>query len=68
MREDLSLSPDDSVMVSEMAGTDLRCSSVVTEVKVEGPAIEAYSFHIEHPLAGLTRMDLIAALAFGGGH
>jgi hypothetical protein len=29
---------------------------------------EPYAFHIEQALGELVRMDLIAALAFGGGH
>lgn len=68
VREELSLSPGDSVTIGEKPGTDPRCSSIVTEVRVEGADVDAYSFHIEHPLAELSRMDLIASLAFGGGH
>jgi hypothetical protein len=53
-----------------MPGTDPRCSPVVTQVAVGASAAgsQAYAFHIERPLAELVRMDLVAALAFGGGH
>jgi hypothetical protein len=68
VRGDLSLDPDASVTIAEKPGNDPRCSPVVTEVAVANPDGEAYSFHIERPLAELERMDLIAALAFGGGH
>lgn len=68
VREDLSLDPAASVSIGEKPGTDPRCSPVVTEVAVANPDGDAYSFHIERPLAELQRMDLIAALAFGGGH
>ncbi len=68
VREELALGQETSVAITEQPGTDPRCSPVVTKVVI-GPADQApYSFHVEHPLAELTRMDLIAALAFGGGH
>ncbi len=68
-REELSLDPAQSVTISEQAGTDPRCSPIVTVVSVGATAESAaYSFHIERPLADLVRMDLIAAMAFGGGH
>ena len=68
VREELGLEPAARVQVSEKPGTDPRCSPVVTEVAVDGAGQEPYTFHIERPLAELVRMDLIAALAFGGGH
>lgn len=69
VREELRLHPGQSVAISELPGADPRCSPVVTEVAV-GPTAEsaAYSFHIERALDELVRMDLVAALAFGGGH
>ena len=67
VREELSLDAGASVRITEMPGTDPRCSPVVTEVAVSS-AGDAYSFHIERPLGELDRMDLISALAFGGGH
>jgi len=70
VREELALDSGQTVGIRELPGTDPRCSPVVTEVVV-GPSVvgdEPYSFHIEQPLAELVRMDLIAALAFGGGH
>ena len=69
VREELRLDPAQSVEISELPGTDPRCSPIVTQVAV-GPTAEsaAYSFHIERPLGELVRMDLVAALAFGGGH
>ncbi|MDP9452230.1 MAG: hypothetical protein M3P97_02305 [Actinomycetota bacterium] len=68
VREELSVDASASVEITEKPGTDPRCSPVVTEVAVAPPGGEAYSFHIERPLAELERMDLIAAVAFGGGH
>ncbi len=68
VREELSLAPDERVAIREKPGTDPRCSSVVTEVAVKPDAAGGYVFHVEQPLADLTRMDLIAAIAFGGGH
>lgn len=68
VREDLSLDGAATVAIAEKPGTDPRCSPVVTEVAVTNPGGDSYSFHIERPLAELERMDLVAALAFGGGH
>ena len=68
VREELNLEPAAKVRIGEKAGTDPRCSPVITEVGVDGDGGESYSFHIERPLGELVRMDLVAALAFGGGH
>ncbi len=69
VREELRLDESQSVEIREMPGTDPRCSPIVTEVAVgAGAGAEAYAFHIERPLDDLVRMDLVAALAFGGGH
>jgi hypothetical protein len=68
VREELALEPAATVRITEKPGTDPRCSPVVTEVAVGGGGQEPYSFHVERPLGELVRMDLIAALAFGGGH
>ena len=69
VREELSLEDAQAVEIREMPGTDPRCSPSVTEVAVGAAAgAEAYAFHIERPLDELVRMDLVAALAFGGGH
>ena len=68
VREELGLEPDASVQISEKPGTDPRCSETVTEVAVASPGQQPYAFHIEAPLGQLTRMDLLAALAFGGSH
>ncbi len=69
VRDELGLDNAQSVQIREMPGTDPRCSPVVTEVAVgAGAGAEAYAFHIERPLDELVRMDLVAALAFGGGH
>ena len=68
VREELRLGPEAGVAIAEKPGNDPRCSPVVTEVAVESPDQEPYSFHIERPLGELVRMDLVAALAFGGGH
>ena len=69
VREELHLEADQDVTIAEMPGTDPRCSPIVTQVTV-GPTAgaEEYAFHIERPLGELVRMDVIAALAFGGGH
>ena len=68
VREELQLGADTSVEIGEKPGTDPRCSPVITEVAISCPGEDPYTFHIERPLDELTRMDLIAALAFGGGH
>ena len=69
VREELTLEPDQTVDIAEMPGNDPRCSPVVTQVSVGAtPSGAAYAFHIERPLEELVRMDLVAALAFGGGH
>ncbi len=68
VRHELKLDETATVGVSEAPGTDPRCSPVVTVVEIASPDEGSYAFHIERPLAELTDMDLIAALAFGGGH
>ncbi len=69
VREELSLAPAQPIEITEMPGNDPRCSPVVTQVSVGAAGTaEPYAFHIERPLDELVRMDLIAALAFGGGH
>lgn len=68
VREELSLHPQASVEIAEQPGTDPRCSELVTQVAVAQPDEDPYSFHIEQPLAELRRIDVVAALAFGGGH
>lgn len=68
VRDELGLQPDQIVTVAEKAGTDPRCADLVTEVAVGGPDGSSYAFHIERPLADVTRMDVLAGLAFGGGH
>lgn len=68
VRHELKLDDGAAIGVSEAPGTDPRCSPVVTVVEIAVPGQGPYSFHIERPLAELTDMDLIAALAFGGGH
>lgn len=68
VREELGIDAAASVHISEQPGKDPRCSPVVTEVAVSAPGEEPYAFHVERALADTTRMDLVAALAFGGGH
>ncbi len=68
VREELSLDPAASVGISEKPGTDPRCSDIVTEVAVDAPGESPYSFHIERPLAELRPIDVVSAIAFGGGH
>jgi hypothetical protein len=78
VREELRLDDAQTVEITEMPGTDPRCSPIVTVVAIGAAAdtvpvgaaagAEAYAFHIERPLGDLVRMDLVAALAFGGGH
>ncbi len=65
-REELNLDPATTVTVQEKPGTDPRCSPVVTELAIETPGETPYSFHVERPLAEVTRMDIVAAVAFGG--
>ena len=68
IREELGLDPASTIEVNEKAGTDPRCSPIITEVTITSPGESAYAFHIEHPLAEVSRMDVVAAIAFGGGH
>jgi len=68
VRAELTLPADASVGITQKPGTDPRCSDMVTEVAVNVPGDETWSFHIEAPLAEVVPMDLVAALAFGGGH
>ncbi len=68
VREELQLGEGASVAISQAPGTDPRCSPIVTVVEITNPPESPYSFHIEQALPELTRMDLVAALAFGGGH
>ena len=69
VREELTLDPAQTVDISELPGTDPRCSPIVTAVAIGATAdAAAYSFPIERALGELVRMDLVAALAFGGGH
>ena len=65
-REELTLDPEAAVTVREKDSTDPRCSPVVTELCIESPGEAPYTFHIERPLAEVTRMDVVAAIAFGG--
>ena len=68
LREELGVEREAAVRISEKAGTDPRCSPIVTEVAVAAPGEEPYTFHFERQLSETTRMDVVAALAFGGGH
>ncbi|MEN3315360.1 MAG: hypothetical protein V7605_1594 [Acidimicrobiaceae bacterium] len=68
VRAELSLPDDASIAITEKPGTDPRCSDMVTEVAVTVAGDEPWSFHIEQALAEVVPMDLVAALAFGGGH
>ena len=69
VREELRLDEAQTVDITEMPGNDPRCSPVVTVVAVgAAPGAEPYAFHIERALDEVVRMDVIAALAFGGGH
>jgi hypothetical protein len=65
-REELGLDPEATVTVREKPGTDPRCSPVVTELAIEAPGETAYAFHVERPVSEVTRMDVLAAIAFGG--
>ena len=65
-REELALDPTAEVKIREKPGNDPRCSPVVTELAISAPGESPYAFHIERPLVEVTRMDIVAALAFGG--
>lgn len=67
-REELGLDPETKVSVREKESNDPRCSPVVTELTIETPGESPFAFHIERPLAEVQRMDVVAAIAFGGGH
>lgn len=66
VREELSLDSTAVIEIAERPGTGPRCSPVVIDVTITAPGDTAYSVHIEHPLDEVTRMDFVAALAFGG--
>jgi len=65
-REELGLDPSAAVAVTEKPGTDPRCSPIVTELVVQAPGESPFTVHIERPLAEVTQMDVLAAIAFGG--
>ncbi len=65
-KEELGLDPAARVSVREKESNDPRCSPIVTELTVETEGETPYSFHIERPLAEVERMDVVAAIAFGG--
>lgn len=68
VREDLLLAAGVPVTISEQPGADPRCYPVVVQVWVGGAGGDGNAFHVERPLAEVERMDLVAALAFGGEH
>ena len=68
VREEMELDDDATVRISERPSNDPRCNPVVTEVAIESPGQEPWSIHIEQSLADMQRIDLVAAMAFGGGH
>ena len=65
-RSQLNLDPTSKVSVREKESNDPRCSPVVTELTIETPGETPYVFHVERPLAEVTEMDVLAAVAFGG--
>jgi len=68
VRAEIGLSAETTIGITQKPGSDPRCSEMVTEVAVATPGDEPWSFHIEAALAEIVPMDLVAALAFGGGH
>lgn len=67
VRLEMDLPEAARVELREAPGTDPRCSPVVTEVRVEQGG-EPFVFHIERAMEEVERMDVVAAMAFGGGH
>ncbi len=67
-RQELGLDPATDVSVREKESNDPRCSPIVTELSIESPGEPPFVFHIERTLAEIERMDVVAAIAFGGGH
>jgi hypothetical protein len=65
-REEMGLDPAAVVSVREKESNDPRCSPIVTELTIESPGENPYSFHIERPIAEVERMDVVAIIAFGG--
>lgn len=65
-REELGLDPAAVVTVREKDSNDPRCAPVVTELTIESPGDEPFTVHIERALAEVERMDIVAAIAFGG--
>ncbi|MDQ4097116.1 MAG: hypothetical protein M3144_04525 [Actinomycetota bacterium] len=67
-REELGLDPAALIRIEERESNDPRCSPVVTQLTIEPPGESPFTFHIERPLAEVERMDVVATIAFGGGH
>ena len=65
-REELGLDPAAEITVREKPSNDPRCSPVVTELAITTPGESPFKFHIERPMAEVDRMDVLAAVAFGG--
>lgn len=68
VREEMGLDPEAAVAIREVPGTDPRCSPMVTEVRIDTPGEPPMVFHVERALDEVERMDVVATLAFGGGH
>ena len=65
-REELDLDAAATVSVLEKQSNDPRCAPVVTELTIQMPGESPFTVHIERPLAEVERMDIVAAVAFGG--
>ncbi len=65
-REELGLPASTRVAVAEKPSNDPRCSPIVTELTIEAPGESPFTVHVERPLAEVTQMDVLAAIAFGG--
>ena len=65
-REALGLDPAAGVSVLEKESNDPRCAPVVTELTIASPGESPFTVHIERALAEVERMDIVAAVAFGG--
>lgn len=65
VRDELDLSEDDTVTVSEMACSKQGCPPVETVISIFPAGEEAYLIRVCKAIADVEAMDVLTALAFG---
>ncbi len=66
VREDLGLGPDVNVRVREQECQGTGCAPTETAIEVAAPGDDPLVLTIHKPLDEIDRLDVLAALAFGG--